>query len=70
MAVRVCGTPCPQDVRKCSVLPLGGKKWSSSLGVAGHEDGPARLTLEEMWEGVWDPKICVPKMAQPDFPNL
>ena len=19
--------------------------------------------------GVWDPKVCVPKMAQPDFPN-
>ena len=21
-------------------------------------------------EGVWDPKVCVPKMAQPDFPNF
>ena len=31
--------------------------------------GGGRQVLEGGGGGGWDPKVCVPKMARPDFPN-
>ena len=31
--------------------------------------GGANIRIEERGTGVWDPKICVPQVAQSDFPD-
>ena len=58
-----------------AVLKRGGGRAVLKRGGGGGlclNGGGGGLCLNEGeggWEGVWDPKFCVPKMARPDLPN-